>query len=212
MGVYYETIPDSLKPWILAQKVLWVGTAPLSADGHINISPKGAQPGTFGIPSSTTFWFMDLTGSGVETTAHLHEPGNGRLCVMFMAFDGAPRILRLWGRGKVLEFGTPEFDAWVEREKVQCRPGTRSVIVLDVEQCGTSCGFSVPLYEWRGWRDTLDEFFRKKVEGKEAGEGREEMDKCVFPCFMLALSGVDANARTDIGRISRSSVLMACRV
>jgi hypothetical protein len=80
MGVFYETIPDSLRPWILDQKMLWVGSAPLSGDGHINISPKGGQ--YFGIVDQRTFWFMDLTGSGIETTSHLHEPGNGRICVM----------------------------------------------------------------------------------------------------------------------------------
>lgn len=175
MGVYYETIPDSLRPWILAQKMLWVGTAPLSPNGHINISPKGGQ--TFGIPNASTFWFMDLTGSGVETTAHLHEPGNGRICIMFMAFEGPPRILRLWGQGKALEFGTAEFDSFVEKEGVKLKPGSRSVVVVDVEQVSTSCGFSVPLYEWKGWRDTLDEFFRKKVEGKGVEEGSKEMDK-----------------------------------
>lgn len=80
MGVFYETIPNSLVPWIKEQQMLWVGSAPLSGEGHINISPKGGQ--NFGILDERTFWYMDLTGSGVETHAHLHEPGNGRICVM----------------------------------------------------------------------------------------------------------------------------------
>jgi hypothetical protein len=80
MGVFYETIPNSLVPWIKEQQMLWVGTAPLSGEGHINISPKGGQD--FGILDERTFWYMDLTGSGVETHAHIHEPGNGRICVM----------------------------------------------------------------------------------------------------------------------------------
>ena len=84
MGVFYETIPDSLVPWIKAQQMLWVGTAPLSGEGHINISPKGGQ--NFGIIDECTFWYMDLTGSGVETHAHLHEEGNGRICVMVSSF------------------------------------------------------------------------------------------------------------------------------
>jgi hypothetical protein len=182
MGVYYETIPDSLRPWILEQKMLWVGTAPLSPNGHINISPKGGQ--YFGILNPRTFWFMDLTGSGVETTAHLHEPGNGRICVMFMAFEGPPRIIRLWGKGRAIEFGTAEFEMFVKKEGVRLIPGSRSVIVLDVEQVAGSCGFSVPLYEWKGYRDTLNEFFRKKVDGKEGEEAVEEMDKYVFPLFI----------------------------
>lgn len=82
MGVFYETIPDSLVSWIHEQKMFWVGTAPLAGNGHINISPKGGQGQQFGVLDERTFWYMDMTGSGVETTAHLHEPGNGRICVM----------------------------------------------------------------------------------------------------------------------------------
>lgn len=82
MGVFYETIPDSLVSWIHEQQMFWVGTAPLAGNGHINISPKGGQGQQFGVLDERTFWYMDMTGSGVETTAHLHEPGNGRICVM----------------------------------------------------------------------------------------------------------------------------------
>ena len=98
MGVFYETIPNSLKPWILDQKVFWIASAPLSALGHVNVSPKGGK--YFGIVDERTFWYMDLTGSGVETTSHLHEPGNGRITVLFNAFEGQPRIVRFWGKGK----------------------------------------------------------------------------------------------------------------
>jgi hypothetical protein len=125
MAVFYETIPDSFKAWILAQKILWVGTAPLSPSGHINISPKGG-PDFFGILNPTTFWYLDLTGSGIETIAHLHEPGNGRICIMFIAFEGAPRIFRIWGQGRVVENGTKEFDAFVADQKVKIIPGARS--------------------------------------------------------------------------------------
>ena len=81
MVVFYETIPSSLQTWILEQKVLWVASAPLSASGHVNVSPKGGQ--YFGIVDSKTFWYLDLTGSGIETLSHLHEPGNGRITIMF---------------------------------------------------------------------------------------------------------------------------------
>ncbi|KAF2713458.1 hypothetical protein K504DRAFT_368934 [Pleomassaria siparia CBS 279.74] len=164
MGVYYEEIPNSLKPWILDQKMLWVGSAPLSGNGHINISPKGG-PDFFGIVSPTQFWFMDLTGSGIETTSHLHEPGNARICVMFIAFEGAPKIIRIWGKGRVLENdGGKEFNGFVESEKVKCIPGTRSIIVVDIEQVGSSCGFSVPFFEFKAHRDTLNDFFKKKQD------------------------------------------------
>lgn len=179
MGVFYETIPDSLRPWILDQKILWVGTAPLSGAGHINISPKGGQ--SFGILSPTSFWYLDLTGSGVETHAHLYEPGNGRICVMFMAFEGPPRILRIWGAGRAVENGTKEFDAFVAQQKVRLIPGARSIIMVDVHQVATSCGFSVPFYEWKGWRRTLDEYFANKERKFQDGKEEESMDRSVFP-------------------------------
>ncbi|KAI8931690.1 hypothetical protein NX059_011337 [Plenodomus lindquistii] len=174
MGVFYETIPDSLVPWIKEQQMLWVGTAPLSGDGHINISPKGGQ--NFGIINERTFWYMDLTGSGVETHAHLHEPGNGRICIMFMAFSGPPKIVRIWGDGRPIENGTPEWDAFVTEHKVELIPGSRSIIMVDVHQCATSCGFSVPYYEYKGHRDILNEHFRKKEEKFRKGDEKESMD------------------------------------
>ena len=79
------------------QKVVYIASAPLSASGHVNVSPKGGQ--YFGIVDERTFWYMDLTGSGIETTSHLNEPGNGRITVMFNAFEGPPKIVRLWGKG-----------------------------------------------------------------------------------------------------------------
>lgn len=130
MGVFYETLPPKLVGWLLEQKVFWIGSAPLSGEGHINVSPKGISDKGgpfFGVikerkdgkikPVSTAaadeddgdddeksivirkFWYMDLTGSGIETTSHLHEPGNGRITVMFNAFHGPPRILRIFGKG-----------------------------------------------------------------------------------------------------------------
>lgn len=98
MGAFYETIPDSLIKWILTQHVFWIATAPLSGNGHVNLSPKGGK--YFGVPDNKTFWYQDLSGSGNETIAHLYEPGNARICVTFNAFDGPPKIVRLWGHGE----------------------------------------------------------------------------------------------------------------
>lgn len=99
MGAFYETIPKSTIQWIIEQKVFWVATAPLSAAGHVNVSPKGGQ--YFGVIDEKTFWYMDLTGSGNETLSHLLEPNNGRITVQFNAFEGPPKIVRLWGNGKL---------------------------------------------------------------------------------------------------------------
>ncbi|KAF2623545.1 hypothetical protein BU25DRAFT_176485 [Macroventuria anomochaeta] len=176
MGVYYETIPDSLKPWIHKQQMLLVGTAPLSGDGHINISPKGGTD-FFGVLSPTQFWYMDLSGSGIETHAHLHEEGNGRICVMFMAFEGPPQIVRIWGEGRPIENGTPEYSRFVEEHNVKTIPGSRSIILIDVHQCATSCGFSVPYYDFVGHRPILNDFFEKKDAKFRAGDEKESMDR-----------------------------------
>ncbi|KAF2472526.1 uncharacterized protein BDR25DRAFT_283998 [Lindgomyces ingoldianus] len=193
MGVFYETIPSSLKPWILDQKLFWVGSAPLSGDGHINISPKGGQ--YFSIIDERTFWFMDLTGSGVETTSHLHEPGNGRICVMFMAFDGPPRIVRIWGRGIVLENGSREFDEFVKLNSVKTIPGSRSIIIVDIHQVATSCGFSVPYYDFRGWRNTLNDFFEKKEKAYLNGKVEESIDKYWAYKSQLSIDGLPGMKR-----------------
>ena len=92
MGAFYETIPETLIQWILEQKMFFVATAPLSPSGHVNLSPKGGK--YFGVLDERTFWYMDLTGSGNETLSHLCE--NGRVTIMFNAYTGAPKIVRLW--------------------------------------------------------------------------------------------------------------------
>jgi len=175
MGQFFETIPPSLIKWILDQKVFWVATAPLSSSGHVNVSPKGGQ--YFGVPDNKTFWYMDLSGSGNETISHLHEPGNGRVTIMFNAFEGPPRIMRLWGKGKVLEKGTAEFESWIAAHSVETIPGTRSIIVVDIHQVGTSCGFSVPFYDFKEFRPTLNDLFRKRAEKYAAGNENESIDR-----------------------------------
>ncbi|KAK4158992.1 hypothetical protein QBC43DRAFT_138293 [Cladorrhinum sp. PSN259] len=173
MGQFYEAIPESLIKWILAQKVFWVATAPLSPSGHVNISPKGGP--YFGVLDTKTFWYLDLTGSGNETISHLYE--NGRITVMFNAFDGPPRIVRLFGRGRVLENMTPEFDAFVKKHEVKLLPGARSIILVDIHQAGSSCGFSVPFFEFKDWRTTLNEFFARKSDRYEHGDEKESMPR-----------------------------------
>ncbi|KAI0893986.1 hypothetical protein F4806DRAFT_126669 [Annulohypoxylon nitens] len=175
MGAFFETIPTSLIQWILEQKVFWVSTAPLSGQGHVNVSPKGGQ--AFGVPDEKTFWYLDMTGSGNETISHLHEPGNGRVTILFNAFEGPPRILRLWGKGRVLESGSPEFNDIVQQENIEIIPGIRSVIVVDIHQVGTSCGYSVPLFDFKEFRTTLYDFFKRKEERFLSGNEKESMDR-----------------------------------
>lgn len=175
MGAFYETIPDSMIAWIRAQKMFFVATAPLSGDGHVNVSPKGGP--YFGVIDNKTFWYLDLTGSGNETIAHLHEKGNGRVTIMFNAYEGPPKIARLWGVGEVLENGTSQFDNFVSEHKVKLLPGARSIIVVHIHQVGSSCGFSVPFYDFKEFRPVLNDFFAKKEAKFKAGKTEESMDR-----------------------------------
>lgn len=175
MGTFYEMIPKSLIDWILKQKVIYIASAPLSPNGHINVSPKGGQ--YFGIADNKTFWYMDLTGSGVETLSHLHEPGNGRITVMLNAFEGPPKIVRLWGHGRVLEYGSNEFESFVAKHEVKTIPGTRAIVVVDIHQVGSSCGFSMPLYDFKDFRPTLNDYFEKRVAADEAGRREDGLER-----------------------------------
>jgi hypothetical protein len=182
MGVFYETIPTKLIEWIHAQKVFWVATAPLTGSGHVNLSPKGGP--NFGVVDERTFWYLDLSGSGNETISHLYEPGNGRITIMFNAFQGPPRIMRLWGKGRVLERGTRNFAVFADKHAVQVLPGTRSIIVVDIHQVGTSCGFSVPFFDFKEFRSTLHDHHERKEAKFRAGNEKESFER-FFPHLLL---------------------------
>ncbi|KLO07052.1 hypothetical protein SCHPADRAFT_860666 [Schizopora paradoxa] len=152
MGLSFDSIPDDKIEWIRKQEVFWVATAPLSGDGHVNVSPKGLR-GTFYVEGPNEVWYEDLTGSGCETIAHLREPGNGRITILFNAMEGAAQIVRLYGKGTVHELGTPEYEAKIPPSKRM--PGSRSVIVIKVHRVGTSCGWGVPYYKFEGHRRSL---------------------------------------------------------
>ncbi len=156
MGRTYDAIPHHLEEWMVAQPVWFVATAPLSGDGHVNLSPKGDD--AFRVISPTQVAYLDLTGSGAETIAHLRE--NGRLTVMFCSFAEPALIVRLHGRGRPV---LPGDEGWEELiARFPGRPGTRSVIVLDVERASTSCGWGVPLMDVVGTRPTMDEWAERK--------------------------------------------------
>jgi hypothetical protein len=164
MGKVHAAIDERLTRFIEGQQVFFVATAPLSEDGHVNVSPRGL-PGTFKVLDGRTFAWLDVTGSGSETIAHLRE--NGRITVMFCAFDGAPNIVRLHGRGRVVTPYDAEFGALAEQ--FDEKPGTRAVILVDVERVSDSCGFGVPLMSFEGHRDLLGPHFeRKGAEGSVA--------------------------------------------
>jgi hypothetical protein len=136
--------------------VFFVATAPSGGDGHVNLSPKGYD--TLRILDAKRVAYLDLTGSGVETIAHLRE--NGRITLMACAFTGNPRISRLYGRGSVHPFGSAEFDSL--SSFFPELPGRRSIIDIAVDRVTTSCGEAVPLMELVEDRDRLLEWATKK--------------------------------------------------
>ena len=149
MGKVFDGIDETLRAWIAKQPMFFVATAPLSGDGHINVSPRGHD--SFSVLDDHRVAWVDYTGSGVETIAHLQE--NGRICVMFCSFDQRPRVVRLHGRGTVARPGEPSYDEVVARHPEH--PSTRAVIVVDVERVSDSCGYGVPVMELVGERDLL---------------------------------------------------------
>jgi hypothetical protein len=152
VGKVFDALDADLVGFIESQKLFFVATAPLDADGLVNLSPKGLD--TFRILGPREVAYLDLTGSGIETLAHLRE--NGRVCFMFCAFEGRPRILRLHGRGEAFEPG----DAGWERLRPRFPelPGERAIIRVDVQRIADSCGWGVPRYTFEGQRDQLVRF------------------------------------------------------
>jgi pyridoxamine 5'-phosphate oxidase-like protein len=149
MAKTYPAITDELREFIEAQHMFFVATAPLDADGHVNLSPKGLD--CFRVLGPNQVVYLDLTGSGNETSAHLLE--NGRITFMFCAFAGPPRILRLYGRGTTL---LPSAPAWAElRPLFGEYPGVRQIISAEITRVHTSCGFAVPRYDYVEQRPTL---------------------------------------------------------
>ncbi|MEM6284292.1 MAG: pyridoxamine 5'-phosphate oxidase family protein [Chloroflexota bacterium] len=156
MAKVHEHITDDFKTWIEAQPMFFVASAPLSADGHVNLSPKGMD--CLRVLDEHTVAYLDLTGSGNETSAHLRE--NGRITLMWCAFEGPPRILRLYGRGRIVLPDTPEWDELAPLFTLM--PGARQIVVNEVMRVQTSCGFAVPLMTYESDRDTLIKYAENK--------------------------------------------------
>jgi hypothetical protein len=163
MGKVMLEISDELAEFIRSQRVFFVATAPLSSEGHVNLSPKGLD--TFRILSPKRVAYADMTGSGNETSAHLAE--NGRITLMFCAFEEKPKILRIYGRGRTVLKTDPDWSALADG--FEDRVGLRQLIVTDVTRVMTSCGFGVPLMKFLDERGMLEEWAEKKgKDGLEA--------------------------------------------
>ncbi|NEQ50794.1 MAG: pyridoxamine 5'-phosphate oxidase family protein [Leptolyngbya sp. SIO3F4] len=149
MAKVFSELAPSHQEFIQKQQLFFVATAPLMANGHINVSPKGLN--TFRILSSNRVAYLDLTGSGNETSAHVLE--NGRITLMFCSFDRQPLILRLYGTGNVI---LPSQKKWADlASHFEILPGVRQIIVATIDRVQTSCGYGVPMYEYQDQRPTL---------------------------------------------------------
>ena len=164
MGLVLEALNDNLADFVARQPVFFVGTAPSGDDGHVNVSPKGLA-GTFAVLGPTLVAYLDLGGSGIETTAHLRQ--NGRVTLMFCSFDAKPLIVRLYGRGETLAAGSDGFDA-LRPHFGEGVAVARAIIRVDVDRVSTSCGYAVPRMEYRSDRPTLQQSLGRKSAGQLA--------------------------------------------
>jgi hypothetical protein len=156
MGKVYEAIDAGLSAWIGKQPVFFVGTAPLAAAGHVNVSPKGLD--TLRIVGPNRVAYLDLTGSGAETIAHVRE--NGRIVIMFCAFSGPPKIVRFHGRARIV---TPQSAEWSSlRERFDAHMGARAIIDVEVKRVSDSCGYGVPSFGPAKQREALDLWTQKR--------------------------------------------------
>jgi Pyridoxamine 5'-phosphate oxidase len=156
MSKFYDGLTETLTEFVQSQPIFFVATAPQT--GHINVSPKGMD--TLRCLSSQEVAYLDLTGSGNESSAHIEE--NGRLTLMLCSFTAEPLILRLYGQGKVIRPRSPEWAQYIAH--FEALPGTRQIIALKIEQVQTSCGFAVPLMDYQGDRPKLQDWAQKKGE------------------------------------------------
>jgi hypothetical protein len=167
MGQTYACLDEALTAFIRRQRIFFVATAPLSAEGSVNVSPKGYD--SLAIIDERTVAYVDLGGSGIETHAHVRE--NGRITLMFCAFEGAANIVRLYGRGQAVSFDDPGY-----AEAMTLFPGferARGVIFVAIERVTDSCGWGVPFFDYKGEREQL----RRWVDAKPFDEWAERRRK-----------------------------------
>ncbi|MGW7358786.1 pyridoxamine 5'-phosphate oxidase family protein [Streptomyces sp. NPDC054802] len=163
MGKTHEHIDGRLREFIEAQPVFFTATAPLTGDGHVNLSPKG-RSGTLAVLDQETLAYLDFGGSGAETIAHVREEGNGRITLMWCAFSGPPKVVRVHGRGEAVFRDDPRWGELIVHFKDADGPGARAIIVVHARRISEVCGFAVPYMEYREERTQHAEYFGRKSE------------------------------------------------
>jgi predicted pyridoxine 5'-phosphate oxidase superfamily flavin-nucleotide-binding protein len=161
MGKLYERIDGRLRSFIEAQPIFFTATAPLAADGHVNLSPKG-RAGTLVVIDEQTLAYLDFGGSGAETIAHVRE--NGRITLMWCAFSGPPNIVRIHGEAEAVFRDDPRWGELVALFGEADGPSARAVIVVHARRIADVCGFAVPLMEYQGERTLHAEYFGRKTD------------------------------------------------
>jgi Pyridoxamine 5'-phosphate oxidase len=170
MGKVYAELDERLRKFIARQSMFFVATAPcLTAageGGHVNVSPKGYRD-TFAVLGSHTVAYVDLTGSGAETIAHLQQ--NGRITIMFCSFGKQPKILRIYGRGRVVLPDGPDWPALAARFPLNGTQGAnrrdrRAIIVVEADRIADSCGYAVPRMKVTEERDLLEQLAERKTD------------------------------------------------
>jgi hypothetical protein len=185
MGKFHDSIKEAHREFIKNQHIFFVSTAPLSAEGRVNLSPKGLD--CFRILSDNQVGYMDLISSGNETSAHTLE--NGRITFMFTSFEGAPNILRLYGKGFAVLPDTSDWKQYATNFNIY--PSTRQLIIAEIDLVQTSCGFGVPLYNYHSERAIHFEWAEKK--------GADGLYEYVQQNNLKSLDGLP----TDLGRVSK---------
>ncbi|PJN22644.1 pyridoxamine 5'-phosphate oxidase family protein [Kitasatospora sp. CB02891] len=190
MGKTYERIDDRLRAFIDRQPVFFVATAPLSGDGHVNLSPKG-RSGTLAVLDELTVAYLDFGGSHAETIAHLRE--NGRITLMWCAFDGPPTVLRVHGRGEPVFRDDPRFAELLGRfDPSADGAGLRAVVLVRAERVSDSCGYAVPFMDYRSDREIHRQYFDRKGEENFSAycEGKDHVAASIdgLPSLPLPLS------------------------
>lgn len=163
MSNTFDSLDDKLIDFIKQQKMFFVATAPMSADGSVNVSPKGYD--SFVVLDNNTVAWIDLGGSGIETLAHVRE--NERITIMFCAFEGRANILRIYGKGEAIAFDDPGFDELLALFPAFDR--ARSIIRVSIDRVTDSCGWGVPFYEFKGEREQL----KRWIDNKPRDEWQE---------------------------------------
>jgi hypothetical protein len=167
VGKVFDEITPAIRDWVARQPMFFVATAPLAADGHVNVSPKGPI-GSLRILGPHRVAYLDISGSGAETIAHVRE--NGRIVIMLCAFQGPPRIVRFHGTASLLRWDEPGFaDAAADFEHLSIDEARRAIVTVDVTRVSDSCGYGVPLMSYEGLREhhALSSAKKLRVKGPD---------------------------------------------